>query len=118
MARKESLLETERRLWNADEEFYEEHLAPDAVMVFPAPTGIVERSEVLDSLGGEDRWASVDIRNERFLELGDGPVQLIYEAVAERAASDAVYRASITTTYVAERDSWLVASHQQTPVHE
>jgi hypothetical protein len=38
------------------EEFFEDVLSENAVMVFPAPTGVLDRSTVLDSLGGADRW--------------------------------------------------------------
>jgi hypothetical protein len=65
MGTKESLLELERELWNADEEFYRDTLSEDALMVFPEPTGILERSAVLEALGGADRWQRIKFDNER-----------------------------------------------------
>jgi hypothetical protein len=116
MEAEETLLKLERRLWNADEEFYRKTLTDDALMVFPAPTGILDRSAILESVGGDDRWSRIDFNDERLLEIDAGVVQLVYRAVAERSEDGSEYRAHITTTYVRENESWNVASHQQTPV--
>ena len=118
MGTKESLLELERQLWNADEEFYRDTLSEDAVMVFPEPTGILERSAVLESLGGADRWRRIEFDAERLLEVDDDVVQLVYRAVAERNEDGSEYTALITTTYVEANGSWQLLTHQQTPVGE
>lgn len=118
MNSKESLLELERQLWNADEEFYEKMLSEDAVMVFPGPTGILDRSAVLDSLGGADRWRHLEFDEERLVDVGDEVVQLIYRATAERSDDGSEYTALVTTTYVEADGSYRVISHQQTPVGE
>jgi hypothetical protein len=118
MGTKETLLELERQLWNADEEFYRETLSEDAVMVFPDPTGILERSAVLESLGGADRWRRVEFDDERLVEVDDDVLQLVYRAVAERSGDGSEYTALITTTYVTAGGSWQLLTHQQTPVGE
>jgi hypothetical protein len=118
MGTRESILELERRLWNADEEFYRETLSENAVMVFPEPTGILERSAVLESLGGADRWDRVEFDDERLLDVEDDTVQLLYRAVAERSEDGSEYTAFITTTYVEADGSWRLVSHQQTPIGE
>jgi hypothetical protein len=118
MGLEESLLELERQLWHADEEFYRDTLSEDAVMVFPEPTGILERSTVLESLGGADRWRRVEFDDERLLEVDDDVFQLVYRAVAERSGDGSEYTALITTTYVRANGSWRLLSHQQTPVEE
>jgi hypothetical protein len=118
MGTRESILELERRLWNADEEFYRETLSENAVMVFPEPTGILERSAVLESLGGADRWDRVEFDDERLLDVEDDTVQLLYRAVAERSEDGSEYTAFITTTYVEANGSWRLVSHQQTPIGE
>ena len=117
METKESLLELERERWNADEEFYRRTLSDNAVMVFPEPTGTLDRSDVLKSLGGGDRWRSLDFSDERLIEIGSDGVQLVYRAVAERSEDGTGYSALITTTYVRDDGSWMLLSHQQTPVH-
>jgi len=118
MGPKESLLELERQLWNADEEFYRDKLSEDAVMVFPEPTGILDRSAVLESLGGADRWRRIEFDDERLLKIDDDIFQLVYRAVAERSEDGSEYTAFITTTYVRADGSWRLSSHQQTPLDE
>lgn len=112
---KQSLLELERQLWNADREFYRETLSEDAMMVFPEPTGILERSDILDSLGGGGRWQSIEFGDVRLVESGDDIAQLVYRAVAERTEDGSEYSALVTTTYVRENGTWNLLSHQQTP---
>lgn len=87
-------------------------------MVFPAPTGVLDRSAVLDSLGGADRWQRIEFDEERLVDVGDDVVQLIYRAVAERSDDGSEYTALVTTTYVETDGSYHVISHQQTPVGE
>jgi hypothetical protein len=118
MGTKKSLIQIERQLWNADEDFYRDTLSEDAVMVFPEPTGILDRSAVLESLGGADRWRSIVFDEERLVEVNDDVVQLVYRAVAERSEDGSEYTALITTTYVKSNGSWRVLTHQQTPVGE
>ncbi|MFC6723881.1 DUF4440 domain-containing protein [Halobium palmae] len=118
MGIKQSLLKLERQLWNADEEFYQETLAEDAVMVFPAPTGILTRTDILGSLSGGDRWRSIDFSEVRVIEIGDGTAQLVYRAAAERTEDGSEYSALIATTYLQENGTWSLISHQQTPVGE
>jgi hypothetical protein len=117
MGTKESLLELERQLWNADEEFYRDTLSEDAVMVFPEPTGILERSAVLESMDGGDRWRRIEFEDERLIEVEDAVFQLVYRAVAERGGDGSEYTAFITTTYVRTNGSWRLLSHQQTPIN-
>jgi len=114
MATKASLLELERRLWHADAAVYGEMLSDDAVMVFPEPTGLLGRSEVLQSLGDGDRWRSIEFSDERLVEVTEDVVQLVYRAVAERSEDGSEYSALVTTTYLREDESWTLVSHQQT----
>lgn len=116
MVTKESLLQLERQLWNAGEDFYRRTLNEDAVMVFPEPTGVLERSAILDSLAGADRWSQVDISDVRLVALEEAVAQLIYRADAERRQDSSQYQALITTTYVRENGSWKLLTHQQTPI--
>lgn len=112
----ETLLELERRLWNADEAVYENVLAANAVMVFPEPTGVLDRAAVLESLGDGDRWSSLDVSDVRSLSVDDDVTQVVYEAVAERSADGSEYRALVTSTYHRQDGEWRLVSHQQTPV--
>jgi hypothetical protein len=115
MDSKQSLLELERQLWNADKEFYRETLSEDATMVFPEPTGILERSDILDSLGSGGRWQNIEFGDVHLVESKDDIAQLVYRAVAERTEDGSEYSALVTTTYVRENGTWNLLSHQQTP---
>jgi ketosteroid isomerase-like protein len=118
MVDSDQLLNQERRLWNADADDYRDVLADDAVMVFPAPTGVLDRDAVLDSLGDGDRWRTLDVHDERVLKVDDDVVQVVYEADAERAADGSAYRALASSTYRRDGDDWLLVSHQQTPLDD
>lgn len=118
MVTKESLLELERQFWTGDVDFYREKLSKDAIMVFPEPTGILERSEVLESLGGGNRWRSIDFENVRVLEVQENVFQLVYRAIAERREHGSEYSAFSTSTYVETNGSWQIVSHQQTPINK
>jgi len=118
MGVKESLLELERRLWNGDEAFYRERLYDEAVMVFPAPTGILERTEVLASVGAGDSWKRIEFSDERVVELNDQTVQLLYRADATRREDGSEYNVLVTTTYTDVGGTWNVVSHQQTPIED
>ncbi len=112
-----ALIDLERRFWHGDATFYDATLTEDAVMVFPPPTGVLDRAAVIDSLGAADRWRSVDFRDDRLVGLGEDAVQLVYRAEAVRRADGSEYAALVTSTYVRE-DDWRLASHQQTPIEE
>jgi hypothetical protein len=116
MASKESLLDLERQLWNADQDFYRETLSDDAVMVFPEPTGILDRDAILESLAGDSEWRRIDFSEERRIESAEDVVQLVYRADAERTEDSSEYSALITTTYERIDGEWRLVSHQQTPL--
>lgn len=111
-----TLLERERQFWHGDAAFYDATLTEDAVMVFPAPTGVLERAAVIESLGDADRWRSVAFSDERVVDVGDGVFQLVYRADAVRSEDGAEYAALVTSVYVRRDDGWRLASHHQTPV--
>jgi hypothetical protein len=118
MSTEASVLELERQLWNADEEFYRGTLSEDAVMVFPGPAGILDRLVVVESLGRADRWRRIEFDDERLPDIGDDSFQLVYRAVAERSEGGSEYTAFMTSTDVRADGSWRLSSHQQTPVDE
>lgn len=114
MVHSEALWRLERDLWHADTSFYDETLANDAVMIFPEPTGILSRQEILASLSQDDRWKNVNFHDKHTIQVDDDVVQLVYRAEAERT-DDSSYQTYITTTYHRAGKSWEIVSHQQTP---
>jgi hypothetical protein len=118
METKESLLELERELWNADEAFYREVLSTDAVMVFPEPTGVLAGTDILESIGTGERWRRIDFSDVRLVEIREGVRQLVYRADAKRSEDGSEYSALITTTYVRTGGDWTLVAHQQTPIDD
>lgn len=45
----------EQAVWTGSTDFYAHSLAPEAVMVFPSPTGVLSRSRILAAVAGAPR---------------------------------------------------------------
>ena len=91
------------------------HLAYAAVMVFPEPTGVLAREQILESLGNEARWSEVAFEDHRVLQLSDRAALISYRAVARRGDREP-YTAYASSAYVRDGGSWKLAFHQQTPL--
>jgi hypothetical protein len=115
---REDLLRVERDGWQAisthrGAEFYSARLTEDALMVLPGDM-VLDRRSALDSLDGPVTWEWFRIENDRVVPLGDEAAALTYRVTAKRPDEEP-YSALITSTYVRQGDSWLMAVHQQTP---
>jgi hypothetical protein len=108
------LLEQEEKFWHRDAGFFEENLAPDALMVFAEPIGTLTRDRIIAEIAAAPRWARVSLRDVRWVELRPDVVMLTYGADAERDGA-APYRALVSSAYVLRDGSWQLAFHQQTP---
>lgn len=106
--------EAERRFWLDGPEFYGGQMARDALMVFPAPVGILAGGAIVAGLDGAPRWQSVEMLERSATRLG-GTVVLAYRASAERDGQEP-YRALCSSTYALAGGAWLLLSHQQTPL--
>ena len=101
----------ERRFWLDSSNFYKEHVAPDAVLVFPI-VGIVDRAAGLAWTRKAPRWTDVAFSNRIFSYAAETAV-LAYEAHAEAAKIADTYYACCSSTYVRVRQSWMLIAHQQ-----
>lgn len=115
MGLKEELLDFEKQFWMGDSGFYEENLAENAVMIFPEPTGFLNRKDVIQSLGEESRWTDVDFSEVQINHISEDVAQLTYRAEANRS-DGSEYRTLANSVFVQEGKSWKLISHQQTPV--
>lgn len=105
------LWECERRFWLEGSNFYREHVAPDAVLVFPI-AGIVDRAAGLAWARKAPRWTQVAFSNRIFSRAAQTAV-LAYEAHAEAAKTAHAYYACCSSTYIRVRESWMLIAHQQ-----
>jgi hypothetical protein len=101
----------ERRFWLDSGNFYKEHVAPDAVLVFPI-AGIVGRAAGLAWARKAPRWSRVAFSN-RISSFAAETAVLAYEAHAEAAKSAHTYYACCSSTYIRVRESWMLVAHQQ-----
>jgi hypothetical protein len=108
------LLQLERHFWRSAGEsaLYGQHLAADALHVFPG-WGIVEREAVLAGVSEAEPWESFHIEDVRVVDLGDSAAALVYEARARRPGKD-TYRAAVTSVYRRDERGWSLVLHQQT----
>ena len=107
----ETLWQMEEDFWLRGADFFERAMAPDALMVFPAPVGVLNGGAVLESLRGVPRWSSCTFEDKAEAEAGDAAA-LVYKVCAMREGA-APYHAICTSTYVRSGETWLLLAHQQ-----
>lgn len=108
------LWESERRFWLEGASHFRAVMAPDCLMVFPAPTGILTGAAIIDALQDAPRWQSVEM-SEQAAARADAAVALAYRALARRGPDESAYLAYCSSTYVKTAEGWRLVQHQQTP---
>ena len=111
------ILELEEGFWRAsyagDGDYYAAHLAADALLVFAAPTGVLDKARCVEIIGGSPaqdvRWR---LEEARFLALAEDVVALTYRGVARPGDADEVDRRS--SVYRREPDGWKLVLHHVT----
>lgn len=112
----ESLVRTfEEQFWRSDADFYEKHLTDTALMVFPAPVGVLDRQAVVASITAAARWDDVAMTNVRTTRPAPNMILLTYAATARRAGDKVDYSALVSSLYVEQDGAWKLAFHQHTP---
>jgi hypothetical protein len=111
-----ALLELERHFWASagNPDLYAEHLAPDAIHVFPG-LGILDRRNTLDGVAAAEPWQRYALEEPLLVLLDAANAALVYRATAKRAG-DAEYSAAITSVYRRADSGWRLVLHQQTPL--
>lgn len=107
--------EVERSLWLKGAEAFRAWVAPDCVMVFPEPAGIVTGDEIAATVVRSPRWERVEFARPILRRVGTLAVTLAYRAEARRAGAEPL-RALCTSAYVQDAGDWWLVQHQQTPV--
>jgi hypothetical protein len=109
------LVELERGFWEADADYYDRNLAPDAVMVLPDPAGLMDRDAVVQAIGTSARWVDLRMDDVRMIRLGQDVAALAYRAAARRSDGGSPYTALVTSVYARDAGAWKLVLHQQTP---
>jgi hypothetical protein len=112
------LWDLERRFWLDGAAFYADHLAPDALLVLPAPAGVLDHAATIASLRDAPRWSALAMDARRELALASDTVALVYRAMARRGDGTPDYHADCSSVYVRGGGGWRLALHQQTPLHQ
>jgi hypothetical protein len=110
------LWKLEESFWMEDANFYDATLATEALMVLPAPAGVLDRSATVASIRSADRWTKVSFSDRHSIRPSSAVVILAYSAHADRGRSGTAYSAQCSSTYVQSDSGWKLALHQQTPL--
>ena len=111
------LFEFEQQLWAraGDPDFYRERLTDDAVLVFPAPFGLLDREATIDAVASSTGWSEFELDDFRIVQLTDKSAAAAYRASAV-GTDGSSYSAYCGSVYVRGESAWLLALHQQTPI--
>jgi len=107
--------EVERSLWLKGAEAFRAWVAPDCVMVFPEPAGILSGEGIVDSVARAPRWQRIAISGPVLRRTGTAAVVLTYRAEAHRGGGEP-HRALCSSAYVHDAGDWWLVQHQQTPL--
>jgi len=115
----DELLEWERRGWESlcrgtGAEFYGELMTEDGVRVLAGGT-ILNRDEVVRSLGNAPPWDTFRIEQPRLVRAGSDSSVLIYRGHAERGGAEP-FQAMMSSVYVKSDSGVRLTCYQQTPV--
>lgn len=123
MKRDDEILVLEQGFWRAsfagDGAYYAEHLADDGLLVFPEPTGVLDKATCVEIIGGSPaspvEWSLSDVR---VVPLGESAAALIYRGSATREGASPSERDRRTSVYRLEGGRWRLAVHHVTPEGE
>jgi hypothetical protein len=117
MMQPDVLLDLERGFWEAalDPEHYREHLARDALLVFPWGIGALDYQATIDAIAENDvPWSTYRFESVATRPLGDEAALLAYRVVACREGDPEEFHAWITSVYAVRDGTWKLVFHQQT----
>jgi hypothetical protein len=106
--------EVEHSLWVSGVEVFTRWVAAECLMVFPDPTGIIERPALLQGVAASARWERADFSERLLRRIGEATAVLAYRVEAARRGG-LPQRGLCTSTYSAEAGVWWLVQHQHTP---
>ncbi len=102
----------EERFWLEGASVYDGLLDPECLMAFPG-MGVMRAADILESLKGAPRWASVEMTARAIGRPSDAIIVLGYTAEGRRDGAES-YRCFCTSTYRMDGSTWRLVQHQQT----
>lgn len=114
MSEHDQAWEIENRLWTGGIQAYEDHMAKDCVMVFPAPVGILDYYAVIEALKDAPRWDDVQFNRKLASACGNDILTLAYLGRGLKGTEQ--YEAFCSSTYHRFSEGWKIIQHQQTPI--
>src|SRR5688572_32943777 len=99
------LLALERNFWTGDAPFYAQHLSDDATMVFPAPTGVLRREQIVAKVAQTPRWRAVRFHDPIIARPSASVAVLTYQAEAMRD-DQPPYTSQVTSAYTLAVGGW------------
>jgi hypothetical protein len=117
----DELWKLEERLWEAsaagDGEMYRESLVEEAILIFPSPTGVLDKERCIAGvIGNRTSLVRYSLEDRRVVELSEGSVLLTYRGVAAWQGSEREARDLRGSVFVKRSGSWKMAFHQVTPL--
>lgn len=106
------LWDMEENFWTSGADSARATTAPNAVMVFPYPPGILQGDNIWPHLRQRTGWRSVVMAERRVMRFRDIAI-LTYRASAEKADVP-IFKAHCASTYLSDEGNWVRISHQQT----
>ena len=79
------------------------------------PMGVMNRTEIVDSMRDAPRWSGVDMVDMTQTKPADNVSIIAYRALATRSGTEP-YEAVCTSTYVTIDGRWKLSQHQQSLV--
>jgi len=99
----------------SDVRFFERHLRPDAVLIFPGMSEPVDKQGCLDSVALHPPYRRYDILREPVVRLLGAATTVITVTAKVATAADEAARSTFVTAVIEETDPWQLAHLQWTP---
>lgn len=108
----EHIISIEKGFWFKGEDYYNAHIAENAVFVFPGMR--LSKDNGVAAADSAPRWDKLEISDEQMVKVTGNVVIFTYHAVAQRKGQDP-YAGNITSVYRFDNDEPKMIFHQHTP---
>jgi DNA-binding transcriptional ArsR family regulator len=99
----------------SDVGFFERHLRPDAILIFPGTSQPVDKQACIDSVASHPPYRRYDILSEPVVRLLGAATTVITVTAKVATAADDAARSTFITAVIEETDPWQLVHLQWTP---